>query len=307
MAIATIQILRSRAWFLWALTSAAMCKLKVRDDGRTTLLISQQCNVLVSSPLLYIHRTEQTISHFSLALQRSRMFATCIGHHRTRLIWLFSFAPLLFSVAVYTTFSRLTQTVMPEHVKRSKNMWVMFTQHPATFVLVPSLVPLALFGFGIYNIGKFLSPAPIDDRNAAFGRLLSYELGISQLQKAHAAQAFICVVFGTFAGIFTAKSKTWEIDALCVRNKNWRELLHTINFVNGLIFTRTCYKVLESQAIATSKASLGDNGPLFWVFDVLPMLTALVFFCAVRPTSYLPDHVSSVVLDPEALYIDEKQ
>lgn len=196
---------------------------------------------------------------------------------------------------------------IPEHLKRSRGAWPFFSQRLAAFVFVPCLVPLAIFTFGIYNIGKFLSPAPIGDRNAAFSRLLDYELGVSQLEIAHYSHAVLCTIFAVFTGIFTRKSRGWEVEALNVKNRNWRELLHTITVVNGIVLIRACFKARESQAIAASKAALGDSGSLFWICDVLPMLTALVLFCAVRPTSYLPDHVPGIVLDPEALYADEKE
>ena len=218
-----------------------------------------------------------------------------------------SFAPLFLSVAIFSTFARLSQLVMPAHVNNTKAAWTYFTRHLTTFTLVPCLVPLVLFGVGIVHISKFLSPAPIEGRNGAFERLLNYELGIRQLEKAHGSQAFVCLIFAIFAGIFTIKSKSWEGNSLSVKNKNWRELMCTINIVNGAILLRSSYKVLESQAIAQSKASLGDNGPLFWLFDVMPMVAALVLFCGVKPTSYLPDQNASIALDLEAPYVNEKR
>ena len=189
---------------------------------------------------------------------------------------------------------------MPERVKQSERVWVHCSNRMGTLILLPCLLPVALFTMGLVNIGKFLSPAPIDGRNAAFGRLLQYELGISQLQKAHIAHACICQVFAIFTAVFTFKSRGWKVDTLAIKNKNWRELLHTINLANGMIIVRAWYKVAESSAIASSKASLGDNGPLFWLCDVLPMLGSLVLFCAIRPATYLPDQVPRIVLDPEA-------
>lgn len=211
---------------------------------------------------------------------------------------------MLLSIAIFTTFDRLRQTVMPESAKKAS--WAYYSQRVGTFVMVPCLVPVAMYACGIFHIGKFLSPLPIDSRNAAFTRLLNYELGISQLEKAHASQAILCLLFGILASIFTSKSKNWTVSSLAVRNTNWRELLGTINTVNGLVCLRSCYKVYECREIAASRSALGENGVCFWLFDVLPMLVALVAFCAIKPTSYLPETTASIVLDPEAPYADEK-
>ena len=163
-----------------------------------------------------------------------------------------------------------------------------------------------MFASSIFNVGKFLSPIPIEGRSQAFMRLLYYELGLNQLEKAHASQAFICFVFAVLSAIFASKSQRWETPTFNVKNKNWRELLHTLNTANAVMLLRALYKVHETREIAASRASLGDNGALFWLCDVLPMLAALIMFCAVKPISYLPEDEPSTVRDPEALYVDEK-
>ena len=216
-------------------------------------------------------------------------------------------APLFLSIALFTTFGRLSQVVTPLTTKTSGSRWVYFIQRLGTFVLLPSLVPFAMFLYAFSNLGRFLSPMPIDGgRNEAFRRLLNYELGLSQLEKAHASHAALCFMFAIMAAVFTLKSKSWTVDNLTVRNNNWRELLHTINIANAAVLLRACYKAYECREIAASRAALGDGGALFWLLDVLPMLASLVVFCGVKPTSYLPESHGSITLDMEASYTDEK-
>ncbi|KAL9051605.1 MAG: hypothetical protein Q9162_005911 [Coniocarpon cinnabarinum] len=270
MAIVTVQFLQNRAWFLWALISASML----------------QCAGFIASA---VHSYDGT-NHLAFLAS----FATI------------TLAPLFLSVALFTTFGRLSDTIMPDHIKQSGARWVYLTRRCAIFVLLPCLVPLTMYACAITNLGRFLSPLPIEDRSEAFKRLLSYEVGLGQLERAHASQAVLCLMFATISGVFAYKSKGWTMNSMSTRNKNWRELLHTISIANTAILLRACYKTYECREIAASRSSLGDGGLGFWIFDVLPMLTALVFFCAVKPTSYLPECESTISRDVEAFYIDEK-
>lgn len=153
-----------------------------------------------------------------------------------------------------------------------RQSWLRLSHGSVALTIGQCAVTLPIAGFGLYRIGSFLSPAPIENHMGALLRLMQYESGLKMLLLAHTVHLLSSVVFGIVGVVYVVKSTGWQVNPDTIRGRNWRELLYTINAVNGVIAIRAAFKIYELVCIRSSTRQLGEGGPLFWLFDALPVL-----------------------------------
>lgn len=242
----------------------------------------------------------------SLPLRMSALHMAAFGPH-AQLTHSYSIAPIILSIANYTIFSRLIEWVTPAGMAGSRQSWLRLSATSIALTITQCSIALPIAGLGLYRIGSFLSPRPIENHMGAFLRLVEYESGLRMLLVAHTAHLVASVIFGLVGVVYLVKSANWQADPHTIQGKNWRELLYTNNVVNAIIAARAVFKIYELVCIKQSTMMLGQGGPLFWLFDALPVLLALVMFCAIQPAAYLPRDLPTLVEASIQLpYADEK-
>ncbi|KAL5350220.1 hypothetical protein ACLOAV_005258 [Pseudogymnoascus australis] len=190
-------------------------------------------------------------------------------------------APIFIGAGDYLLVSRLCLAVLPSHLTR---IYGLSTRKLTRIFISCDIISLLIqvSGSGIASSGNW------EGSNATLGENVLIAGLATQL-----------AAFTFFVGVLRRFHQLANTEGRADAPRGWRKVLLAVYVSSGLIIIRCIYRLIEF--------ALGIDGYpfehewMFYVFDSLPMLVAIIMFCIYHPAKYLPNQTSEKMGDDTQL------